>query len=255
MHFGSNQLKRCRYGWMLFSGPYIGKCFELYGQYSEDEVRIIRAFVKPGATAIDVGANIGDLTLPMATFAGADGQVFAFESHSDTFNVLCANLALNQISNTRAINAFVADSSDVETASPTWGEHAFVSRKWQPPFMAIDSLALDECAFIKIDVDGNELAVLRSARATIARTRPILYLENDVREKSADLLGHLLEDGYNLYWHDAPIFEPENFFGNPVNHWAPRTIGSLMMLCIPAERDADGAIPLPRVTHRDEWWR
>jgi FkbM family methyltransferase len=254
LQFGKYQVKRCKYGWMLFSGPYIGKCFELYGQYSEDEVRIIRAFVKPGDIAIDVGANIGDLTLPMALCAGETGRIYAFESHSDTFNVLCANLALNELSNTKAINAFVADSDRVETASSVWGQYAFVSKTWQPPFVAIDSLQLERCAFIKIDVDGNELAVLKSARATIARTRPILYLENDEREKSPALFEYLLQDQYRIYWHPAPIFEPDNFYGNPVNHWAPRSINSLMVLCIPNERDTGGEIPLKQVTQTDDWW-
>ena len=92
INFGKNHLKRCKYGWMLFNGPYIGKCFELYGQYSESEVRIFRTFIKPGDTVIDVGANIGDLTLPMSLLAGPAGRVYAFESHSDTFHVLAANL-------------------------------------------------------------------------------------------------------------------------------------------------------------------
>ncbi len=33
MQVGKNKLTLCRYGWMLHFGPYIGKCFELYGQY------------------------------------------------------------------------------------------------------------------------------------------------------------------------------------------------------------------------------
>jgi hypothetical protein len=77
MQFGKNQLKRCKYGWMLFHGPYIGKCFELYGQYSEAEVSVLRAFIHPGDTAIDVGANIGDLTLPMSQLAGETGRIYA----------------------------------------------------------------------------------------------------------------------------------------------------------------------------------
>ncbi len=55
---------------MLFSGPYIGKCFELYGQYSESEVSLMRAFLRQGATVIGVGANIGDLTVPLAKIVG-----------------------------------------------------------------------------------------------------------------------------------------------------------------------------------------
>jgi hypothetical protein len=39
MDFGALKLKRCRYGWMLFTGQYIGRCFDLYGEYSESEWR------------------------------------------------------------------------------------------------------------------------------------------------------------------------------------------------------------------------
>lgn len=254
MNLGKYQLKRCKYGWMLYYGPYIGKCFELYGQYSEEEVRVIRAFARPGDTVIDVGACFGDLTVPMAACVGDAGRVYAFESHSDTFNVLCANLALNQITNTRPINAFLTDQAQPETASDVWGKYAYVSPVWQPPFLSIDYFNIEHCSFIKIDVDGGELGVLRSATATIARSRPVIYLENDVRDKSAALLEYLMQIEYVLYWHPAPIFEPENFFGNPVNHWAPRNIVSQMILCLPAEKSAAYSVPFRKVAHKDEWW-
>jgi predicted RNA methylase len=254
MQIGKNRLLRCRHGWMLSSGPYIGKCFELYGEYSEGEVAVFRAVIKPGHSVIDVGANIGDLTVPMSLLAGAAGRVYAVESHSDTFNVLCANLALNGITNVRPINAFVADSEQTDTAGP-WGAHGFVSQSWRPPFLAIDSLGLESCAFIKIDVDGKGLEVLRSAAATITRCRPVVYFENDVAETSAALLSHLMAQDYTLFWHPAPIWVPDNFFGNPVNHWAPTVMVSLMVLAIPNERAADFKVPFKPVSHKDEWWK
>ncbi|MFP5228236.1 MAG: FkbM family methyltransferase [Acidobacteriota bacterium] len=252
MNFGKNQLKRCKYGWMLFGGPYVGKCFELYGEYSEEEVSIIRAFVRNGDTALDIGANIGDLTLPMALCAGDTGRVYAVESHSETFNVLCANLALNQITNTKPVNAFIADKEDTETAG-AWGKHGYVSINFPPPVIPIDAFNLDACRFIKIDVDGKELEVLKSATATIARTRPVIYLENDVRDKSRALLDHLFQSDYLLYWHPAPIFRPDNFFGNPVNHW-PQNVISLMVLCLPKEKYKDLALPMKKISSPDDWW-
>jgi predicted RNA methylase len=254
MQFGNLTLKQCKYGWMLFNGPFIGKCFELYGQYSESEVALMRAFLREGSTVIDVGANIGDLTLPLARIVGESGRVFAIESHPDNINVLCANLALNAIRNTRPINAFVATSDQADTGSGVWGKFAYVSEGWSPQFLALDSLELTACDLIKVDVDGKELEVLRSGEMQIERFRPVLYFENDVREASSELLSYLMEKmGYDLYWHSAPIFDEQNYFGNPVNHWAPRNIMSLMVLGLPSERKA--AMPqLRRITDKNEWW-
>ena len=129
MQIGKYKLTMCRYGWMLHSGPYIGKCFELYGQYSESEVSVFRGFVKPGDTALDIGANIGSLTVPMSHFVGDKGRVYAVELHIDTYHALCANLALNGIRNVKALNCFIADFAQVDTSGP-WGKFGYVSELW-----------------------------------------------------------------------------------------------------------------------------
>jgi len=253
MQFGKLTLKACKYGWMLFSGPYIGKCFELYGQYSESEVAIMRSFLRHGSTVIDVGANIGDLTVPLARIVGETGKVYAIESHPDVFNVLCANLALNGLSNVKPINSFVAADENVDTGSVPWGKFAYIGQKWAPQFMSIDALDLSECDLIKVDVDGKELEVLKSGEMQIEKHRPVLYFENDIRDSSADLLGFVMDTlGYKAYWHPAPIFEENNFFGNPVNHW-PQGIVSLMVLALPAERKLD-IQGLKAIGHKNEWW-
>src|SRR5258706_15667639 len=152
MQFGSLKLKHCKYGWMLFSGPYIGKCFDLYGQYSESEVSMMRAFLREGSTVIDVGANIGDLTIPLSRIVGKSGKVYAIESHAEAFNILCANLALNTVRNTKPINAFVATSAKADTGGGAWGQFAYISDNWTTQFLALDSLDLAACDLIKIDV-------------------------------------------------------------------------------------------------------
>lgn len=246
MQFGPLTLKRCRYGWMLFCGHYIGKCFDLYGEYSESEVAAMRGFVRAGDVVLDIGANIGDLTLPLAQMVGVEGCVYAIESHPEFFNILCGNLALNQIQNVRPMNVFVKNS---ETAPVM---QRFVGKGAAPKAVKIDEMGLEKCRLIKIDVDGNELDVLQSGEATIKRLRPIVYFENDVREKSKELLDYLFALNYTLYWHVAPICAPINFFGNPVNHWDPDCIVSLMVLAVPKETGMTIA-GLAEIRNSDEW--
>lgn len=253
MQFGSLTLKPCKYGWMLFRGPFIGKCFDLYGEYSESEVAMMRHFVQPGDTVIDVGANIGDLTIPLAKMVGPAGRVYAVESHPETFQILCANLALNEMRHVKPINAFIATTADIETAGP-WGKFAFVSETWPPQFLSLDALKLASCQLLKIDVDGKELEVLKSGEALLQSCRPVLYFENDRRDLSPSLLGYVSEREYDLYWHPAPIFAKDNFFGNPVNHWAPKNVLSLMMLAVPRERKMS-VTGLERVRDVNDWWK
>lgn len=253
MQIGRHKLTLCKYGWMLHSGPFIGKCFELYGQYSESEVNVLRTFIRPGDTVLDIGANIGDLTVPMSRFVGDNGRVYAVESHADTYHVLCANLALNGIKNVKALNCFIADSPQVDTGGQ-WGRFGYVSEIWGTTMVSIDALAIEACSFIKIDVDGKELEVLRSARGLIEKSRPILYFENDDRAASAALLDYAMTQRYDLYWHPAPIFDANNFFGNPTNHWAPNNIISFMVLGIPGERRERYQIQLRRIADKDAWW-
>lgn len=68
--------------------------------------------------------------------------------------------------NVKPINAIVASSDQVDAAG-TWGKYAYVGRTWKPAFVAIDDLDLEACDLIKVEVDGKELEVLRSAEMKI----------------------------------------------------------------------------------------
>lgn len=253
LELGSLQLKRCKHGWMLFNGPYIGKCLERYGEYSEGEVELIRAFVQPGHTVIDIGANIGALTLPISRTVGDAGRVYAIESHADTFNILCANLALNDIKNVKPINAFVEITPDADTSS-AWGKHAFVSEKWSPPVVPLDSLDVESCQLIKIDTDGRERQIIQSGAKLIERCRPALYFENDVREASEALLRYVSELGYDMYWHVTPICSEENYLIDAHTHWNGIWPVSSMVIALPRECEVSIST-LPKIDSPASWWR
>ena len=180
MQFGNLTLKRCRYGWMLFpiGRIYVGKCLELYGQYSEGEVALMRMLLRAGDTVIDIGANIGALTVPMSQLVGEKGHVYAIESDAETFNVLCANLALNGIVNTKPINSFVADGIPVTPGSPAI---AFVdSSEDESKLVVLVGSDVDPGNYYLFDKATKQLAPIMAVReelvgAKLSTMKPITF--------------------------------------------------------------------------------
>jgi FkbM family methyltransferase len=238
------RVKRCRYGWMLYSPQdrYVGRSFDRYGEFSELEARAFAHLIKPGQTVYDVGANIGAHTLAFARFVGETGLVAAFEPQRQVFQMLCANVALNGLARVWTIWAACGRERgqlhvpqlDYRAPANVGG----VSLSQAPvgeavPTMALDDVGTTACHFIKIDVEGMEAEVIAGAQKTIAKWRPLLYVENDRREKSAALIQQIMALDYRLYWHNTALYNPNNLFGESENVFG--NIVSINMLCVPRE--------------------
>jgi FkbM family methyltransferase len=133
--------------------------------------RVIDALVRPGATVVDVGANIGYNTVYAATRVGAAGRVIAIEPAHDNLAVLHENIATGHLQNVivhsvaagrvhehrdlflrgevSAVNSFFPDSVYAEV---TGVEHVRVA--------PLDDLVHEDPSLVKIDVEGAELDVL-----------------------------------------------------------------------------------------------
>ncbi|MHB1590858.1 MAG: FkbM family methyltransferase [Sulfuricella sp.] len=255
---GFNKLKFCRHGLMLFNrhDRYVGRALDLYGEFSEGEVALFQRLLSPGDIALDVGANLGAHTVPMARLVGRRGRIYAFEPQRMMFQTLCANLALNDLINVEARQAGLgaeAGVARVADLSPwlmeNFGGVSLGEGPTEVPVETVDSLGLERCRLIKIDVEGMEREVLLGARGTLARLRPFLYVECDRREKSADLIGLLMEMGYRLWWHLPPLYNPENFAGNKENVFDGLVSGNL--LCAPA--DSAFECDFQPVTGPEDW--
>ena len=260
---GINHLKKTRYGLILFNPNdlYIGKSFDLYGEYSEGEITLFRQLIKPGAVVLDIGANIGSHSLFFAQSVGPGGILMAFEPQRILFQMLCANMALNGVINSYCYNTAVGSSSGTLIV-PTLDYGAennfgglslnadYSGQGEQTGILAIDNLKLPQCHFIKIDVEGMELEVLKGAEETINRCRPLLYVENDRKENSPRLIEYLQSMGFNLFWHCPKLFNADNYFSNTMNIFA--NLVSVNMLCFPSELtlDIEG---LPPVKGVDDW--
>lgn len=250
-----NRLKQCRHGMMLYNihDAYVGRSLDQYGEFSEGEADLLRQFVKPGDMILDVGANVGAHTVWLAQAVGPTGMVLAFEPQRIVYQTLCANLALNSITNAHCFHAAVGKAAGQIIVPPldyarenNFGglELGGYQHGEMIPVLSIDGLSLPKCHVLKIDVEGMEQEVLQGAVRTIAAFSPVLYVENDRKEKSTSLVRFIDGLGYNMYWHTPPLYNPNNFTGNSLNVFG--RIVSMNMLCLPKTltRQPDGLQPV-----------
>ncbi|HEY7299470.1 MAG TPA: FkbM family methyltransferase [Xanthobacteraceae bacterium] len=259
------RLKRCRQGAMLYNinDTYIGRALDSYGEISRGEAELFGQLLRPSMTAVEIGANIGVHTIALARFVGPQGSVVAFEPQRIVFQMLCANLALNALTNVTAYQSAAGRAPDflmvprldyakpgnfggVSLGSAEQGERVSV--------VTIDSLALPSCELLKIDVEGMERDVIEGAMNTIQKFRPRMYVENDRAEKSRALINRLLGLDYRLYWHLPPLFNCDNFFGEKENVLG--NVVSINMLCIPRSGSLSLTVHgLREITSEDANWR
>lgn len=234
---------RCRYGTMMWlrRDMYVGRSFAEYGEYSEGEVDLFRQCLRPGDVALDIGANLGAHTLPLAQLVGPGGAVFAFEPQRILFQILCGNVALNELPNVHALPVALGRAAgrtkvpalDYRGAVNFGGVSLGGTHGEDVPVLTLDQLEVSKVKLIKIDVEGMELEVLAGAKATLARCRPLLYVENDRADRSEALVAQLQEDGYRMWWHTPSLYNPANFRANPHNVFG--NVASFNMLCLPRE--------------------
>ena len=225
-----------RYGKIMYNqlDQYVGKSLRLYGEYSQGEASLFDQLVKPGHIVVEAGANIGSHTIHLAQLAGDMGQVWAFEPQRLVFQLLAGNIALNSLTNVHCLQNCLGDVDGQTINVPVldvnavnnWGGLELGNYTEGEPVevITIDSLDLPGCNFFKIDVEGMELQVLRGAEGTIRKYRPVLYTEADREDKNAVLFDYLRALDYRLYWHEPPLYNPDNYFHNPENVFDQETI-------------------------------
>ncbi len=147
---------------------------------------VIEAFLSPGASFVDVGANIGIYTAWASRLVGPEGRVLAFEPVPATRQNLESVIRANQLANVtvvpRALGAEAGEialwvtphASGLTTALPPAAASA-ATRVDVPVARLDDELArngMGSPALVKIDVEGLEMSVLRGAPRMLAAARP-----------------------------------------------------------------------------------
>jgi FkbM family methyltransferase len=172
----------------------------------------------------DVGANLGWFTCLAAKHL-TDGTVFSFELDEQNYHLLEINVLLNRVSNVELVHAAVSD----QPGRITYRKPGFVSSATfsilpreaiadDTTVVHVDAVTLDDYFaargdvpdFVKIDVEGAELQVLRGMLDLIRSTRPRLLVE--VHQRALSAYGHVPGDVLSLLWEEGyDVFEVQGF--------------------------------------------
>jgi len=151
----------------------------------EKEELYLEHLVKLGSVVIDVGANVGTLSLPLALRVGEYGKVYSIEASPITFRYLRGNIALNKhIKNIYPLNYAIGEkegfvhfsnisSDDMNrVVEADKGAH-------RVPMKTLDSIIeennIHKVRLLKIDIEGYELFALKGAQKTLDITDIIFF--------------------------------------------------------------------------------
>jgi FkbM family methyltransferase len=193
----------------------------------EDEISGLPAVVSPGSICLDVGAEYGLYTHALSRLAGPTGRVLALEPLPGAFRVLSRLVALRRLRNVEVRRVALGERAEQAALSlplrrglPVHGRAYLTSgadgpgpnaefgsaREVEVEVLDLDGLCegagLERVDFVKADVEGAELHVLRGAQRTLSEHRPVLLLEVEDRHTrkygygADDLCAWLADQGY-----------------------------------------------------------
>jgi FkbM family methyltransferase len=155
-----------------------------FDETAEPELRVVRHLVMPGATVLDLGANIGAYTGFLSRHVGTSGQVISVEPIPRTFSTLQRNVRVLRLANVTCLNAAVSDREGEAVMElpeyPAGGTNYYQARvvplttSDHSPVVSVRTTRVDSIVpdptvlmFVKCDVEGHELAALAGAERVL----------------------------------------------------------------------------------------
>ena len=196
----------------------------------ENEIELLKKFIKPGSDSIDVGVYRGVYSYEMSKYSN---KVHAFEPNPIIFNYINKNLK-KIIKNISLYNYALSNKNGIlDLKVPIrnsnfskinfeeyyqMGKATIHSKnnfdkfdRFQINTRKIDEFNFDNnISFIKIDVEGHELEVIEGAKLTIKKNKPILLVEIEEKyskKKVIESINYINSLGYEAFYYDSKALE------------------------------------------------
>ena len=202
--------------YVFLSNDAIGDTVKREGCWEEHITELLVGYLKPTHNCLDIGANFGYHSVTMGLLT-KEGSVFSFEPMKLFYHQVNANAHLNKLSNVRVLNNAVGDSErEVFIPEPNTNPGESINHGdtsisknnvgQQVKMVVVDSLELPKINFIKLDVQGCELPVLKGAKNKILKDKPVMIVEIEDFQLAkfgytpSDLISFIKEDlQYDMY--------------------------------------------------------
>lgn len=233
--------------WQVYPNYFMNRYFRNSGN-PEIEVELVHFFVSKDSTAIDVGAHGAKYTSMLSIHAR---RVLALEPIPH----LVRGLRSFSFPNVEILEAAASDSAGTVTlyiprnndtlATPLASLHRNTLRDGaefemlEVKTVRLDDLCKGPVDFIKIDVEGHEVSVLKGARRLLETYRPTILAEANTREDLARLATHAAEIGYRIAYIDHGRFHgpTTSFDGIPISGETGNRVCNFFLLPIDGTRD------------------
>lgn len=189
-------------------------------------MRALKSLISPGDSVADIGANAGVYTKEFSSLVGPTGHVYSFEPILETFEILESVISKAHLSNVRSFNAALgSQSAENEMVIPDLGgftgyywahfaRNGDSGRREKVKVLTLDELwkskTIERLDFIKCDVEGGELEVIRGALELIRSHLPGWLLE--VSRETSDEVFRILKDlGYRAFVYDSRLAETDGY--------------------------------------------
>jgi FkbM family methyltransferase len=216
----------------LFPSDMTFEAFKSPHDYRSPDKAFLEHVLKPGEFVVDVGANIGMISIRSAKLVGNSGKVISIEPNPKVAPLCKANVQLNGLNNVTVIQtALGAHEGTISFNCDPCDDCSRVIEKGAGvtvPITRLDKVLQSEpgreIGLLKVDVEGYEFVVLEGATETLKRTR-LIYIEVDAKnyshygKKPGDVVALLEANGFDTFvcdengenWRDIKGFASESF--------------------------------------------
>jgi len=178
--------------------------------------------VSVGDVVVDAGAGIGIFTVKAALQVGKSGFVYGFEPEPENFKLLRLNTS--NLKNVKIFQKALWSSCGTKKLvihAANWGGHTFYPEYLRPDHrlktLNVETITLDEAvkhdvSFLKIDVEGAELEVLKGAKSTLEKSKPFIAVELHTVSLFEQVKQYLDGFGYKLYEENPKVIVRTHYF-------------------------------------------